>query len=264
MSSLLTVGLGLSSPPGALLTHGLGSTTSPSGTPPSGTNTAIEWPDTLYCSDEDMAIYLAEDFGALVPRSIVLSSGTNGVFGSGNRWLLISATANFINIPSRSVVLLGPEPKAQFGRVATGVPMAINSGSDGGLLLRRLGQPVGYGEPPSPAGGLSSVRFNVYTFRSIIAEYTKEANHRFGINPDIGGRKPSDMAPGSVEDLRTWCVLSVALWAYTMANKAEDSDYKLKVGLVAGRLKAVESRLQILWGPKGDAASQGFPAKCPH
>ena len=225
---------------------------------PSGTDTNTADPSVLYCDDEDIAIHLGNDYGALCPRESSLAGGTDGVFAGSARWTLTSATSSFTGVRARGVVLLGPEPKAQFGRISTGVAFAVNSVATGSLLLRRLGSPLGYGEPPAPAAGLTSVRFAVPTFRPQIADASDEANRRWGVN-EVTGRTADQLSPTSLADLRTWCVLTVARWAYTMAPKAEGSDFAMKLGMIASRLEKIESRLQLLWGPKGDSNSPTRP-----
>lgn len=229
--------------------------------PPSGDDTAPAVLATAYCTDEDIAKAAAEDFAALAPRAPRLAAGVDGVFASASRWVLTSATNAFASQgcgPNR-VCVLGPEPKANFGGVASGVLFAINAATDGGLQLRHIGLPLGSGPPPSPAGGLTSVRFAVPTFAADIDWVSREANYLYGIDPDIPGRRPVDLKPSSLADLRQWAVQAVLRRAYTAASKSTDSDYKLKLALATEYMAKLHARLALLWGPAGDAKAPTGP-----
>lgn len=223
--------------------------------PPSGLDASPSRLGLQYCTDEDIAERAPEDFAALAPRAIRLAVGTNGAFAGASRWTLTSITNAFATqgCGAGNVCLLGPAPKATFGKIAGGHAYAVNAASDSGLQLRHVGQALGRGVPPSPAGGLTGVEFTVPTFAPAIDQASREANRLYGIDPDRSGRTPLDLKPSSLEDLRQWTALSVLLWAYAAADKVNDSDFKLKLSLIAAKLEKVQSRLAMLWGPTGEA-----------
>lgn len=208
-----------------------------------------------YCTDEDVAAVALEDFTALVPRSARIAEGTDGVFDADDRWTLSSATNDFdaLGCLPNQVVALGPLPKANFGKVAGGELLAVNAVASGGVQLRRVGLALGRGAPPSPAGGLTGVHFSIQTFANMIDQASREANNAYGIDPDMAGRRPDDLKPSSLIDLKHWTVLTVLQAAYVQAAKTNDSDFKLKLALNEKKLNQVSARLAVLWGPTGEA-----------
>lgn len=228
---------------------------------PSGSDTSPAALDAPYCTDEDVAVLAPEDFASLAPRSVRLASGTDGTFDTDDRWTLLSETNYFATqgCAANHVCLLGPSPRSSFGKVLGGVAFAVNAATDGGLQLRHLGKPLGKGVPPAPSAGLTGVEFAVPTFAGAIDDASREANRRFGIDPDAPGKTPSDLKPSCLVDLRLWTALTVLQWGYVQANKADDSDFKLKLALVTEKLGKVSARLQMLWGTDGKRSAPTGP-----
>jgi hypothetical protein len=128
----------------------------------------------LYCTDENVAIEARGDYAALISASSQLAAGTDGAFGSGNRWLLTSASNDFAaqGVPAGAVCTVKTQTTSQLYAV---------SGTSGGLLLRRLGLADGQGLPPGVTFGSSAVQFDARTCLADIAEATRWLNQRFRI-----------------------------------------------------------------------------------
>lgn len=208
--------------------------------------------ETVYATDEDVALIAGDDYGALATRSLKLAEGDDGIFEPSQPWQLDSASVDFEGqgVASRHVILLY-SPAANFGRIATGEAFAVQAVDGTTAYLRRLGEAPGVGQPCAPSTGLEEVRFAVLTFRNQIDRASYLANRLCGIDPDVDGRAPTDLT--DLRELRDWTVLTVLKWAYTAAPKPEGSDFATKLALIATELAQVEARLRVRWGSGGKA-----------
>jgi hypothetical protein len=202
---------------------------------------------TVYATDENILIRAAGDFTVLCPEWQKLASGTDGVTASASPWILTSASVDFEagGVRPGHVVLLR-RPSTVFR--GSGEPFAVDAVSGGTLTLRRPGRASGAGQPVPSAEG---VDFLVASLDPQIEEASFELNRRFSIDPAVPCRAPE--AVYDLRDLRTACVLSVLAQRYASETRGRDGDFALKLSLVKQELSEVLARLQVRWGPGGDA-----------
>lgn len=224
------------------------------------TASALARVSVLWCSDEDISIRCGSDYAALIPESQMLAEGSDGVFSSDDPWTLASVSNDFAaQLPalwtmasvSDSGALSLSSSRAGFicwlrkpfpgdGRL-----LATATTSSAGLTLRRLGMGSNSGQAPAPAAGLQGVRFQVASFYPQIEEATYRINCRWGIDPSLPGRMPSDL--GDVRPLRRLCVAYVLLDRYTDESRGE-GDYAAKVEMLRREIDELEGQLQLRWG----------------
>jgi hypothetical protein len=211
---------------------------------------------TVYATDENIAIRASGDFALLCPDWQKLAAGIDGVFLPGAPWSLGSASVNFsaAGVTSQHVVLLRKPSSAFKG---SGELLAVESASGTTLTLRRLGSGPNLGQPPSPASGLTGVEFLVATLDPQIEEASFDLNRRFGIDPMVAGRTPSDVY--DLRDLRQACVLTVLAQRYSSETRGSSGDFALKLSQVKQELSEVLARLQLRWDSSGvDTRSTGW------
>jgi hypothetical protein len=202
----------------------------------------------VYATDENVAIRASGDFAMLCPDWQKLAAGTDGAFAPGAPWTLTTPSVDFVaaGVTAQHVVLLRKPATAFKG---SGELLAVDSASGGGLVLRRLGAGPGTGQPPAPASGLVGVEFLVATLDPQIEEASFELNRRFGIDPNIAGRAPSDVY--DLRDLRQACVLTVLARRYAAEARGPSGDFALKLAQITAELAEVLARLQLRWGQSG-------------
>lgn len=148
-------------------------------------------PDPLFATDEDIALRASADFAMICPRDQKLASGTDGVFFPGDRWTLISQSADFQAqgvAPGQVVQLVGPVSAFH----PPGEALVVASVSGHSVTLRRKGQPAGTGHPPAPAGGLVGVEFLASTLEPQIASAGAEVALRLGLSATAPLAAPFD------------------------------------------------------------------------
>lgn len=207
---------------------------------------------TVYCTDEDLAVRAAGDYGVLVPEDQVKAIGTDGVLASAG-WSLTSSSTNFGTRGVKAgdmVKLWGPKGTAaatRFGPEAPGHWLAIDSVATTTIVLRRKGLAAGVGEPPGPAGGVTGVYFAVYTLWPQIERASRDLNARYFVDSSLAGRAPADLY--STEDLREACELTVLHKLYlALSRSAQRDDFKVKAGTLKEQLDEVLGRLALRWG----------------
>lgn len=201
-----------------------------------------------YATDENIAIFASGDFATLSPHWQKLAHGVDGVFAAEAPWLLTSAAVDFAaaGISAGHVVLLR-KPASVFK--GSGELLAVDSVNAQGAVLRRLGAPLNTGQPPAPPSGATGVEFLITTLGPQIEEASFDLNRRFGIDPNVPGRAPSDVY--DLRDLRQACVLTVLAQRYAAETRGGEGDFALKLGQVRQSLGEVLARLSLRWGQTG-------------
>lgn len=210
----------------------------------------------VYCTDEDLAVRAAGDFGALVPDDQIKAMGADGTIAA-SAWTLSSA----VNFATRGVVAgdmvrlwgatKGADAAGRFGPESGQHWLAVESVATTVATLRRKGLAAGVGEPPGPSGGVNGVSFAVVTLRPQIERASRDLNARFGIDSSQTGRAPSDLY--SAEDLREACELTVLHKLYLAASRsAKADDWKAKAAAYKLELDEVLGRMGVRWGDDGD------------
>jgi hypothetical protein len=205
---------------------------------------------TTYCNDEDIAIRAPGDFRDLIPDGATLAAGADGSFAAGDRWTLISPTADFTAQgvrPGHVCQLL--RPTASFGD--EGELLAVEAVAGSALTLRRLGQPAGIGQPPAPAAGLTGVRFLVASLDPQIEEASFDLNQRYGVDEQIPDFAPAMLA--RERELRQLCVLTVLDWQYLAESREKDDTFARKGTDIRAERQGMLSRVQVHWDrPPGE------------
>jgi hypothetical protein len=208
----------------------------------------------VYATDEDVLVRAGGDFVLLCPAWQQMASGADGVFASGSPWVLTSASVNFqangVN-PNQVVQLTAPRANFPGG----GAFLAIDSVSAGAITLRRPHKDLNVGQPPAPAGGLTSVAFTINTLDPQIEEATYILKRRYAIDDTTGqnvNRQSSWIY--DLRELREATVLTVLLQRYTQEQRTERGDFPLKVRQIRQELDDVLARVQIRWGPFGNSS----------
>ena len=168
-------------------------------------------PEIVYATDEDIAIRASADFAILCPRDQKLASGSDGFFDSTDRWTLRSVVTDFATQgvrPGQVVQLLGPPSSFR----PPGEALIVVAAGNNAVTLRRKGQGVGEGQPPSPPAGLVGVEFLVATLTPQIAGASHEVGGRVGVSEAVPGRSTLDLL--DPRDLRDAVVLAVLYRQY--------------------------------------------------
>jgi hypothetical protein len=202
--------------------------------------------------DEDIAVRAMGDYPSIVPPSQLLAHATDGVFTSGNRWWLMSATADLYGagVHAGNVAWL-TRPAASFG--AQGELFAVDAVGLGGVLLRRVGRKQFVGQPPAPAAGLTGVEFRVLTFDPQIETATFEINELYGIDPTVPELSAARLT--NPRQLQQLCALWVLERAYGLQMKRREEDFALKHAQLEEELEDLRSRVVVRRGPHGSEAA---------
>jgi hypothetical protein len=205
---------------------------------------------TVYATDEDVAVRAGSDFLDLVPHDQVNAQGTDGVFATGDPWVLSSASVDFEAqgvAPGHVVVLNGPRP--QF--TTSGTRLAVGSVSGHSVTLRRLGKPPGAGHPPGPAAGLTGVAFVAASLDPQTESASYEINQRKFIDPNFPNRTPSDFY--DARQLQQLAVLTVLERQYSTMPRSGSGDWSMKLQNVQNDRKVLDSWMQVKWGQLGQS-----------
>jgi len=198
-----------------------------------------------FATDEHIAIRASADFPTLVPRDNLVAYGADGVFSSGSRWALTSATvdASAQGAKAGHVVLL-TKPTATFR--SPGSALVVSSVAANSLTLRRKGQTAGVGEPPGPVAGVTGVEWAIYSFAAELEDAYDELRRRFGIDDNVNGRRTSDLF--DAREIRQALVLTVLSRQYlTNARQAgsQSDDFAAKAKAYKQELNDVIGRLTV-------------------
>ncbi len=207
-----------------------------------------EYLTTVYACDEHVAVRSSGDFAVLAPDWQKAAYGVDGAFAPADRWTLTSASVDFeaAGVRRGHVVSLRKPASAFKG---AGELLAVESASGAAVSLRRIGAKPGAGAPPAPASGVTGVEFAIATLDPQIEEASFELNRRFNIDPDVGGRRPTDLY--DLRDLRQACVLSVLIRRYAAETRGEQGDFALKLQQAQRELSELLARLDLRWGCSG-------------
>lgn len=242
-----------------LLTGGFDLSASPTPTPtptpsPTPTPTTSNVPDQtapVFCTDEDILVHAAGDFGILCPAWQQMAYGLDGVFAPGSPWVLTSASVNFqANGVAPNQVVWLTAPKSQFP--GGGHFLAIDSVNGNSITLRRPYKSLNVGQPPSPAAGLTAVTFTVNTLDPQIAEASYDIKQRYMIDDNpIQGVFRSSSFVYDLQVLRVATVYTVLLERYTQETRTDRGDFEKKVVRFRQKLDDALARVQVRWGPTG-------------
>lgn len=170
--------------------------------------------DGLFCTDEDVAVRAAGDFGQMVPKFTVVARGADGTIDAADAWLLVSACPFQQTGIGPGHVLVWRYGPNQVNAVASQI-YGVVAAEPGGLRLRQLGSDdVVPGMPPDPATG---VPFAAPTVRPQIQRATRDLMFMFQV--------ASLDQLESLDDFRSACELLVYLrLLVTMAQGASNRD----------------------------------------
>jgi hypothetical protein len=213
----------------------------------------------VFATDEDIAVRAGGDFITLCPGWQQMAYGIDGAFAAGSPWVLTSTATNFAanNVQPNQVVWLSA-PKTQYP--GGGVLLAIDSVLGSSLTLRRLHKDLNVGNPPAPAAGLTGVTFTINTLDQQTEEASFDIKRRFGIDETIVDRASSWVF--DLRDLRLATVLSVLLSRYTQEARSDKGDWARKITLIQAEFDQVVDRVQVRWGPYGNAAEPSTLFSC--
>lgn len=207
--------------------------------------------ETVYCTDEAIAIRCNSDHQVLTPAANLIAEGDDGEFEPGERWTLKSASVDFEAqgvLPGALVSVDGGSDRYFKG---SGSLLVADSVDGGSVALRRIGMAAGLGQPPAPADGLSGVKFRVSTLAPQIEQASDEINRRFGVDPAQAKRSPDWIYDR--RELEEATMLTVLLRQYTVDARTSDGDFPLKIREIKQALDGALARLQVKWGPRGDS-----------
>jgi hypothetical protein len=196
---------------------------------------------TVYATDEDVALRASADFGLLCPRDQRLAYGTDGAFEPSDRWTLISGTVNFAAqglVPGQVVQLLGPTGAFR----ASGESLVVDAVGGGSVRLRRKGQASRVGQPPGPAEGLAGVEFLAATLGPQLAAASYDLGRWLGI-----GDAPSPSDPRELRDVVVLTVLHRQYLAMSREAGASPDALAAKAAVLRAELDERLGRLVLHW-----------------
>jgi hypothetical protein len=213
----------------------------------------------VFATDEDIAVRAGGDFITLCPGWQQMAYGTDGDFAPGAPWVLNSTAINFAanNVAPNQVVWLS-QPKSQYP--GGGALLAIDSVAGTSITLRRLHKDLNVGQPPAPIAGLTNVTFTINTLDPQTEEASFDIKRRFGIDENISARESSWVY--DLRDLRMATVLSVLLARYTQEARSDRGDFPRKIDQIKIELGQVLDRVQVRWGPLGNAEEPSTLFSC--
>ena len=227
----------------------------PSGTPtaPPWNSFAVPYGYVSYCTDEDIAVRRPGDFWILCPEFQQIGKGVDGVFATGDPWVLQSASVDFhaVGLTSGHVVCLNG-PKNVYR--TSGDLFGVDAVTPGRVRLRRLGMPSTFGAPPGPAAGLAGVSFEIRTLGPQILDVSLDANNTFGIDANIPLNSPQQIYDPNRQLLR-YVVLQVLLRQYSDETRSRDGDFHAKMKELQKEVPALREQLSVRWGPLGTSES---------
>lgn len=203
---------------------------------------------TVYATDEDFASLCGADFQVLAGRWLKFASGADGVFASNDLWTLNSASNNFTTqgLAANMVCQLTGPTSAFKG---SGDLLAIETVATNAITLRRLGQALAIGQPPSPAGGLTGVSFLVTTLTNLLEDTSYLLNERFSVDPALPNRTPGDIY--DIRIMRLLTVYKVALRQYVNMNRAKAGDFQDKIDYYREAYQSELAAAVLRWGTAG-------------
>jgi hypothetical protein len=136
----------------------------------------------MLCTDADLYRRSRGDFALLSGRGGLMAAGQDGAIGPGNRWLLQSASVDFVAAglgPGFMAFLTTP---GSARRLLNGERDALEvaAATAQGLLLKRPDAAPGEGSPPFGPGGGNQVSFRCPTQRASILDESRLIREQFG------------------------------------------------------------------------------------
>lgn len=206
---------------------------------------------TSFCTDEDLLVRSPADAGVLRPAGSRLAAGTDGVFQSGTRWLLRSASSDFVGqgvAQGHAVLLEYPDDPSAYG--SGGEPYVVESVASDGLTLRHAGFGATVGLPPGPAAGRTGVHFVAYTYAPQIESASYRINQLFGVDDSLPGREASKIYDS--REIRELCLLIVLERICRDAwTNSRDDIWKEKAASYASEIDRTLPTLTLRWGTQG-------------
>lgn len=202
---------------------------------------------TLYATDEDIAIRASADFALLCPRDQKLASGNDGMFTIQDRWTLVSPTVDFqaFGLKFGHVVLL---PQHSGGFKLPEEIFAVERSASNAVTLRRKGQEPGFGQPAGPPNGLAQVEFGSATLGPQIASAGDELDRRYGVNDLVTGRRHCDQFdPREVREAAVLIVLHRQYLELSRGDEGKGDTYAAKAQLYKRELDDLLARTVVRW-----------------
>lgn len=205
--------------------------------------------EVVYASDEHVAIKARGDYAALCPKWQTLAAVADGVIDASDHWTVTSAAVDFEarGVAVGNVAVFSKPANLFNGRADL---FAVEAVAGPSLTVRRLGEPAGRGQPPA-AQGATGIALDVPTMGAQVEDASFALNAKWGIDPAVPGRRPSDAYDLRV--LRRACVLRVLYDAYASDLKGENGEFSTKLRQVVSEMREVDGQLTLRWGPKGDS-----------
>lgn len=210
---------------------------------------------TVYCTDEAILAVAESDYDKIIPDGQKLVVGDDGVFSSGNRWQLTSASGLFVSsqISAKHVVRIkkgDPGARSLYG--ADGEVFVVGSvDSATAITLRRQGFLAGQGLPPGEAGGTTEVQFTIKTAYPQIERVSYDINDDMGIDPNVPGKRPEDLY--DLRKLERLCIYRVLATLYFDAwRRTTRNDVWFEKGKQAqATANEIKSSLLLQWQDDG-------------
>lgn len=202
--------------------------------------------DAWYATDEDIAALADGDFATVAPRDVAAAYGTDGVIVAGS-WVLSSAAVDFEaqGLKSNMIIQL---LDASAGLKGSGILMAVESVSGHECTMRRIGQAVGWGQPPI-AVGATAIEFIVATLGNIMESVAYGLHQRYAMDDKFMTR-----APSNVYDLRVFrnvTVYETLRRRYVSLNRTKAGDFTEKIKHYADEVETELNTITVRWGPDG-------------
>jgi len=217
--------------------------------------------ETVYATDEDVAVRAAGDFAVLTPDWQKLAAGVDGYFSVGSRWTLSSPTVDF-EAAGVSVGHIASLKKGTFAGsdrplfAGEGELFAVAASSGSSLTLRRIGRPAGSGQPPGPTSGATAVHFTIATLAPQIEEASFALNRELSIGDGTCERGVADLH--DLRDLRAACVMRVLYDRYCSETRSDRGDFALKIRQYREDLEALMARLRVRWKDAPTQTASGW------
>jgi hypothetical protein len=202
--------------------------------------------DAWYVTDEDIAALADGDFQVVAPRDVAAAYGTDGVIAAGS-WSLVSNTVDFEaqGVAANMIIQL---LDGSAGIKGSGILMAVESVAGHSVTMRRIGQAVGWGQPPVRQGA-SAVEFVVATLGNLMESVAFALHQRYGLDPKFVTR-----APSNVYDLRVFrnvTVYETLRRRYVSLNRTKAGDFADKIKHYADEVNKELATITVRWGPDG-------------
>lgn len=202
----------------------------------------------VFATDEDIVAIAGADYAALVPSSQRVAYGTDGVFAGVLPWVLTSSSVDFaVQGVTSGMVCQLTQPKSVFR--GQGDLLACESASGGSLTLRRIGWPVGWGQPISPMSGVVGVEFTIETLGNQIEDVAYMLEERFAVDPRMANRNPQNMYDQRI--FRRLTAYQVVLRQYEQMTRNPDLEFSEKIKIYERRYREELEIAVVRWGPTG-------------